>query len=438
MMGMTAAPVTTSPRNAALDNLRVVAMLLGLVSHGALPYTATGLIGCPLHDRTRHAAADACYLAVHDFRMQLFFLLAGFAAAALAARRGVGALVHNRAARVALPLALGVLLICPAMHLLFARHAAARGAVWDPADSGGWVGPNFHLWFLYYLLLCCAPLVAVLAVRRRVPRRVVRAADAAARWFLGRWWKIPALAALAVPVLWGMPTWWVDTPKGFAPDPRVLVYYLGFFLAGAVLYRHPDLLAGVGRRWAPTLAAANLLVLPAMLRLTVTGSWAELELAGDTPAWFVAWKAGALFLGGLYTWLMIAGLIGLFQRHFAGTGGGRWQYLAGASYWCYLAGFPVQAALQAAVAARGFPILAEFLLVNAGTFAVLLASYELCVRHTWVGLMLNGRRPAKEPAAPPARDRWDLILLRTPAPEPGRRGTPRPHRPGRSPLGAAR
>ena len=56
-------------------------------------------------------------------------------------------------------------------------------------------------------------------------------------------------------------------------------------------------------------------------------------------------EGGAIFLGGLYTWLMISALVGLFQRFFAG-GAGWWKYLAEASYWCYLAGFPIQAALQ--------------------------------------------------------------------------------------------
>jgi glucans biosynthesis protein C len=389
-------PLPPAARNLALDNLRVVAMLLGLVTHGVLPYAATGLIGFPIRDRTRHSLADACYFAVHDFRMQLFFLLAGFAGAALAARRGTGELVRNRLARVALPLGLAVVTVCPLMQLLFARHAADRGITWDAAHVGGWVGPNFHLWFLYYLLMCCAPLVVVLAVADRVPGRVVRAFDAFARWVLAWRWKVPVAALVAIPLLWVMPAWWIDTPKTWAPNLAVYAYYLGFFLTGALLYRHRDLLAGVGRRWPLYFAGANLFVLPAMVRLTVSGVWAEQEVVGALPPWLIGWKTAAIFLGGLYTWLMIAALVGLFQRHFA-TSGGWWKYLAEASYWCYLAGFPVQAAFQVWLAPYRIPILAEFFLVNALTFAVLLVSYELCVRHTWVGLMLNGKRPERKP-----------------------------------------
>lgn len=402
-------------RDAALDNLRVVAMLLGLMVHGVLPYTATGLVGFPIRDRTRHVAADACYFAVHDFRMQLFFLLAGFAAAALAARRGTAGLVRNRLARVALPLGLAVLLVCPLMNVLFARHTADRGIAWNAADVGGWVGPNFHLWFLYYLLLCCAPVIAVCAFAHRVPARALEGFDAAARWCLTRWWKVPAAAALAVPVLWTMPSWWIDTPRGWGPHPAIYAYYLAFFLTGAILYRQRDLLVGVGRRWGLYLVVANLLVMPAMVRLTVSGVWAEWEVVGELPAWLIARKATAIFLGGLYTWLMIAALVGLFRRHFSASSGW-WKYLADASYWCYLAGFPVQAGLQVWLAPYQIPILAEFLLVNVLTFAVLLTSYELCVRHTWVGLMLNGKRPERKVAsgAVPAVVLATRVAVRTP------------------------
>lgn len=422
----------TSPRNVALDNLRVVAMLLGLVTHGVLPYTATGVAQFPIRDCTRHPAADAAYFAVHDFRMQLFFLLAGFAGCALASRRGVGGLARNRVTRVALPLALAVFVVGPPMHLLFSRHTASRGGDYDVADAGGWVGPNFHLWFLYYLLMCCVPLALVIAAGPRLPGRATRALDGAVRWFVGRRWAIPALAAAAVPVLWDMPAWWIDTPKGWLPDLTIYAYYLAFFLAGALLHRHRDLLPSIGRRWPLQLAAANLVVLPVMLKLTIAGNWAEESVRGE-PAWLVGWKAGAIFLGGLYTWLMIAALLGLFQRHFAGTVGW-WKYLADASYWCYLAGFPIQALLQVCVAPHALPIAAEFLLVNALTFLFLLVSYELGVRHTWVGLLLNGKRPERKP------EPVVVIATRLPVPDAApaadRAPAPAPRRPARKVVSA--
>ena len=91
------------------------------------------------------------------------------------------------------------------------------------------------------------------------------------------------------------------------------------------------------------------------------------------------------------------------------------SYLADASYWCYLAGFPIQAALQVYFAPRALPMVAEFLLVNALTFALLLASYELGVRHSWLGLLLNGKRPEQQPKAEAI-----VIVARAKLPEPER------------------
>ena len=392
---------SASARVVALDNLRVVAMLLGLVTHGVLPYTASGLAGFPVRDTGRSLLADGVYFGIHDFRMQLFFVLAGFAGTALAARRGVREFVRNRLMRIAVPLAVAVVTVGPLLHLLFAWHAADRGKTWDVSHAGGWVGPNFHLWFLYYLLLVCGPLVAVLTVGRHVPAGLVRTFDGVVRRAAGSWWKLPLLSVATVPVLWDMKAWLVDTPTTWLPDLTVYLYYLGFFLAGAVLYRHRDLLPTVGRRWPLQLGLGNLVILPLMLWMTISGNWWQREMPSPAPAWLLGWKAAAITLDSFYTWLCVAGLIGLFQRFFAAQTGW-WKYLAGASYWCYLAGFPVQAALQVWFARVGLPILTEILLVNALTFLLALIGYELFVRRTPIGRVLNGTKPTAAPKPQPS------------------------------------
>jgi hypothetical protein len=260
------------------------------------------------------------------------------------------------------------------------------------------------------------PLLLWLGLGRRfAPDRVVTAADRAFRSLLAQWWKTAALAALCVPVLWTMSEWWIDTPQGWALEPVILVYYLGFFLFGAMLCRHRDLLPQFGRHWAAMLIVANVVILPAMLKLTVSGVWLEEESGSRPPVWFSAWKAAAIFLGALYTWLSVEGLIGLFQRFFSGTSRW-WRYLAEASYWCYLAGFPVQVALQVWMAPLDLPIVVKFLFVNLVTFTVLLLSYEFVVRHGWIGLLLNGKRPQRQ-AEPGAT----VVQARLPDPVPRRR-----------------
>lgn len=420
-----AEPTTQSARNVALDNLRVVAMLLGLVTHGVLPFKATGVGSYPIHDCERTVLADACYFAVHDFRMQLFFVVAGFGACALATRRGVGALARNRLLRIVVPLALAVFVVAPVMRVLFVAHRVDQTAEKYRSDWGflsgpevrladgsvkelsvvsqlnlpEYLGPTFHLWFLYYLAACCVPLAGcILLAPRLAPGGLVRGGDALFRGLIGRWWTPALLAAAGAPILWTMRDWWIDTPQGWRPDKVIYLYYLGFFLFGAMLYRHRDRLAAFGRHWVALLLIANVAVMPAMLKLTITGN--RMEDAGTASATLLVWKSAAVLLSGLYTWMMVEGLIGLFQRHFSGNRDW-WKYLADSSYWCYLAGFPVQVALQVWLADTPMSIAVKFLLVNALTFAVLLTTYELCVRHTWLGLLLNGKRPERTPVAVP-------------------------------------
>jgi peptidoglycan/LPS O-acetylase OafA/YrhL len=421
-----AEPTPQSARNVAFDNLRVVAMLLGLVSHGVLPHKATGLGQYPMRDCETSVLADVAYYATHNYRMQLFFLVAGFAACALASRRGVGALVRNRILRIVVPLVVSIVTVAPLMHALFAVHQVEQAAERFHSDWGWfsgpevqladgttqelsvlaaldpvpWMGPNYHLWFLYYLALCCVPFIAWLAFAPRpMDGPLVRAADAAFRYLLGRWWTPALFAALGAPLIWLRPDWWIDTPQWWRPSATIYLYYLGFFVFGALLYRHRDRLAVYGRHWAALLLIANVVVMPVMLKLTISGNYIEDEAGANPPAWLVGWKAASVFVTGLYTWMMMEGLIGLFERHF--TGSPRWwKYLADSAYWCYLAGFPVQVAFQVWLADTPMTVPGKFLFVNALTFAVLLVSYELCVRHTWIGLMLNGKRPERKAAAP--------------------------------------
>lgn len=464
MSGKMAEPTTQSARNVALDNLRVIAMLLGLVSHGVLPHKATGLGGYPIHDCETTVLADATYFAVHDFRLQIFFVVAGFAACALATRRGVGALVRNRVLRIVLPLVLTILVIAPVMRVLFVAHRVDQAAEKHDTDWGfltgpevrlgdgevkelsvashlnllDYLGPNFHLWFLYYLAMCCVPLVAwLLLAPRFAPGGLVRTGDAAFRYLLGRWWAPALLGALGAPLIWLRPEWWIGTPQGWRPVGTIYLYYLGFFLFGAMLYRHRDRLAVYGRHWAALLVVANVAVLPAMLKLVISGGFLEAEARAHPPAWLYGWKAAAMVLTGLYTWMMVEGLVGLFTRHFDRSPRW-WKYLADSAYWVYLASFPVQVTLQVWLADTPMTALGKFLLVTALTFAVLLATYELCVRHTWVGLLLNGKRPERAPAAVPqpvviaARVRVDA-----PHPEPtGPRWQPQEQQPDRVEAGA--
>jgi peptidoglycan/LPS O-acetylase OafA/YrhL len=117
-----------------LDALRAFAMLLGIALHAALSFTDFPWV---VQDRSRESAFGLLVLAIHGFRMPLFFLLSGFFTAMLWRRRGTGGLLKHRARRIALPLVLGCLTIVPATWAVMgwaeSSHTSSGTA---PANSG--------------------------------------------------------------------------------------------------------------------------------------------------------------------------------------------------------------------------------------------------------------------------------------------------------------
>ena len=146
-----------------MDNLRALAMLAGVVFHAALAYSPLMHPVWPLADSEPALAVDAVAWFLHMFRMPLFFLVAGFFAALLVARRGIAGLFRNRCARVLLPLLLFLPPVLASLHWLTAR-AVATAVRPSPilawlrayvAEHGAlpWIPGWAHLWFLFYLML---------------------------------------------------------------------------------------------------------------------------------------------------------------------------------------------------------------------------------------------------------------------------------------------
>ena len=96
-----------------LDALRAFAMLLGIVLHGALAFIpgAWAVTDASVEgDGTPFAWLT---MAIHGFRMPVFFLMSGFFTAMLLRQRGLGKLVRHRAQRILLPLVIAMFAVIP-------------------------------------------------------------------------------------------------------------------------------------------------------------------------------------------------------------------------------------------------------------------------------------------------------------------------------------
>ena len=97
-------------RRTDLDALRSFAMLLGIALHASLSFLA---FPWPVHDTQRSDLLPLFVVAVHGFRMPLFFLLSGYFTMLVYSRRGLTSLLEQRFTRIFLPLLIATATIVP-------------------------------------------------------------------------------------------------------------------------------------------------------------------------------------------------------------------------------------------------------------------------------------------------------------------------------------
>jgi peptidoglycan/LPS O-acetylase OafA/YrhL len=106
-------------RRGDLDALRGFAMALGIAVHASLAFFPAPW---PVHDTRPSGLLELVFVAIHGFRMPLFFMLSGFFTMLVYRRRGLRGLLEQRFARIVVPLVLAMATIGPLDGSL-ARHA---------------------------------------------------------------------------------------------------------------------------------------------------------------------------------------------------------------------------------------------------------------------------------------------------------------------------
>jgi len=106
-----------------LDALRAIAMLLGIALHAAISFSGAPWV---VQDSRTNEVFGLFLLALHGFRMPLFFLVSGFFTAMLWRKRGLNALIKHRVKRIFLPCLLGLITIVPVLMWVIS-HANRPG-----------------------------------------------------------------------------------------------------------------------------------------------------------------------------------------------------------------------------------------------------------------------------------------------------------------------
>lgn len=374
-----------------LDALRALTMVLILPAH------ALALIG--LRDGWNDVEASV-FWTIHAFRLPLFFLVAGFFGALLVSTRGVASLLRNRAVRIGIPLAVGLVTAVPVLTLELQAIAETE---YRPGGEGLAAFADLHpsfLWFLWYLMLFYAGALLV--------RRALAAMPAAKDVLLGAGqrlllhWSAPILLAVpAAVLLYRQPTWLAETPAdSFLPRPDLFAYYAIFFASGWLLFAAHELREAIeSRPWHYAILGG--LALPPALALYLLQS----EPIGASR-WF---HLLALLLLSVTTWSLALGLLGV-ARHFLDRPSERLRYWADASYWIYLSHFPVMAALALVLFELAMPEAVRLVVLVVATLALIYPLYGAFVRHSAIGRVLHGPRPPRR-----SRRAASTALRRSPA-----------------------
>ena len=387
--------VASGERLHALDAARGGMLLLGIVFHATVSFLPSRLPLWIVMDNQRSLTLAVLFHTVHIFRMTAFFLLAGFFAHMSFHKKGLRAFVADRLKRIALPLVV-------AWPILFASIVAV--SIWGamvmahgkplPAKAPTYPGfpafPLTHLWFLYVLLLLYAATLLLRGFVAIIDRRgsLRAAADRVVRGLVENPLGLIVLAAPTSLTLFFTPPWlaWfgIATPDmSLVPNAGAAVGFFTAFGFGWLLHRQVGLLEVWRRRWFLNLVVSVALTAAGF---AITGI---APVVRPAPQDATTALYAAVFTLSVWTWSFA--VIGMAMRFLSGYSAAR-RYVADASYWLYLVHVPLVMALQVMVSQLAWPWWAKFAVILGVTFPLLFASYQVFVRYSFIGAILNGRR----------------------------------------------
>jgi glucans biosynthesis protein C len=360
----TAAQVANPSRIPQLETTRSVLMILGIVAHSILviPFFEPWLSGADAQ------TAAVLYNVIHVFRLPAYFIISGHLAAWLLQRTGTRGFLISRFKRITSVMIVAQLAIFLVFRFVGCQICQVQGSIdWL---HNGWL----HLWFLYYLVIISHIAIALVwASQRWWPGLSERIGEVMNRASFG--WPVVLGLALVTALVPGVmtPEHTMVLDEGVIPNLGLLVTYGCFFAAGWAVYRAQAWQQIRGNPWQ----YAGLLI------VSVVGIWSP--LAAYMPPMLTR------YLESLQGWAAALLLLALVFRL---SSGGRklWRYLDDASYWVYLWHVIPVLGFSWLLAKFHLPVWTYLGGVVAGALALSVATYQLAVRRTIVGLWLSGRR----------------------------------------------
>ena len=363
---------TIHQRYHGLDLLRSVAMLLGLVIHAPLIYYTPELArefqffgSVP----SAGPGTDFAVVWIHAWRMPTFFLLAGFFAVLVLQRKGPAWFARDRAVRIGLTMFVFMVWMS-----------------WMFDDS---LSTLYHYWFLYYLLVIIAGFIPVYWL---VARLSTFLNFSTITWVVSR----PLIfVPVAILLLWPLTLgareygFWAFIPEQLDDfDLIPFLYYLSWFLLGALIYCSRDVLK--------RLESNRVLIVMAVFAI---GSYVVLFVWGrqiydpaigylrSTPPANFFLLIGAVSTITTVTWSLLA--IGLAHRLFKAAHP-LVNWLVELSYSIYLFHLFFTVMIGALLLHTGWAPIAAIGVNILSTFVICVACHYIFIKFTPLNWILNG------------------------------------------------
>ncbi len=365
-------------------------MLLGLVLHCACNYQNSAQdFAWNFRDSQNSGIFTLMVGFIHAWRMPIFMFIGGFFGALLVEKRGHLNFAKNRLIRLGGPLLIFLPLLVPLTisGFVFANFAKGMGidAAWiavqkTPAENL-FLPITIHLWFVYYLLIYSICAFFITSVTQSIPDSFKPGQ------LMSRIIAIPGSSLLlALPLAWALMDSFLPgllmVGINLIPETTSFLTYGFVYFCGWSAWNRRDLLERVAT-WPRIIFSLSTV---ALLFLGWGAMIENPETYSSAPRKFLA-----SFLAGWMIWLAIWGFIGLFAKLTAREIPVI-RYLVDSSYWLYVLHLPFTIWIPGYMVIKDWGSFPKFGISLALTTLIGLVTYDLFVRSTWIGVLLNGRR----------------------------------------------
>ncbi len=386
----------TSTRYHGLDALRGIAMLLGIVLHAALPYMPNIEAFWPGDKNSSHVVT-AIFHFIHIWRMPLFFILTGFFANLIISRKSWSAWWGNRLLRIGLPIVVFSPLMSATLPWIFAYGKTGEFTTFYSNE-----GLPFHLWFLWHLII----FVIITAIFRFLYLGGVGILMNLNRIGLGF---IDIILCKSRSVLSGIlfqsrfPITFIiaciivnfSTGGELIVNVGASLLYFGF---GYSLYNNHSLFIFLKAHWRDYFLAGIIgYSLFMMVTLAIDSKLQpDIYNRSVTSSAETGWDIESLWLLQYLLKITCAVLfsyafIGLSERQF-GSYNPKLRFISDGAYWMYLIHLPIVTIITFSMFSLNIPVGVKFIIAIGATSIICLVTYKYLVRHTPIGILLNGRR----------------------------------------------